>query len=188
MVMDTLPRWFLFVAGSASLVFVSRTSLRQRDSHGFYRFFAWEAILALVLANLPAWFRDPFSIRQVVSWLLLLASAFLALQGVWLLAKRGGSRGLVPGSGNFAFENTARLVTTGVYHFIRHPLYASLLYLAWGAYLKAPFSILSASLLLIATFSLWLTARAEEQEDLRDFGVEYAEYMRWTKKFIPFVF
>ena len=29
-----------------------------------------------------------------------------------------------------------RLVTHGVYQFIRHPMYAALLFLAWGAFLK----------------------------------------------------
>ena len=40
----------------------------------------------------------------------------------------------------------------------------------------------------VATGAVYLTARVEEQENLRNFGAEYAEYMRETHMFIPFVF
>jgi len=71
----------LFVVASAGIVYVSRASLRAPRSHGFYRFFAWEAILALILVNVEYWLRDPFSLHQVVSWILLLASAFVVMLG-----------------------------------------------------------------------------------------------------------
>ncbi len=45
-----------FVVLSLVLVFISRSSLRAPRSHGFYRFFAWEFILALFLLNANVWF------------------------------------------------------------------------------------------------------------------------------------
>ena len=54
-----------FVLATAALAYVSRASLAAPRSHGFYRFFAWEAILALVLLNLDGWLRDPFSWHQL---------------------------------------------------------------------------------------------------------------------------
>jgi protein-S-isoprenylcysteine O-methyltransferase Ste14 len=79
------------------------------------------------------------------------------------------------------------LITTGLYGYIRHPLYSSLLFLAAGAALKAP-SFLTAALLLLASLMIWLTARAEEGENLTCFGEDYAYYMARTKRFIPFIF
>ena len=38
---------FVFFIGSALIVYVSRASLLAPRSHGFYRLFAWETILAL---------------------------------------------------------------------------------------------------------------------------------------------
>jgi len=35
-------------------------------------------------------------------------------------------------------EATTHLVTNGIYQFIRHPLYASLIYLTWGIFFKSP--------------------------------------------------
>jgi len=46
----------------------------------------------------------------------------------------------------------------------------------------------AASLAAVATGTLYLTARVEERENLRNFGAEYAVYMRETHMFIPFVF
>ena len=46
----------IFGLASAGIVYVSRTVLRKPGSHGFYRFWAWEAILALAVMNAPVWF------------------------------------------------------------------------------------------------------------------------------------
>ncbi|HEX7972807.1 MAG TPA: hypothetical protein VF498_00225 [Anaerolineales bacterium] len=91
-----------------------RRPLRQPGSHGFYRFFAWAAILALVILNLPRWFANPSAIHPLISWVLLSVSPIPLIQGISLLRKQGQSRGAVAGSANYAFENTTRLVTSGV--------------------------------------------------------------------------
>lgn len=75
----------IFAAASAALVYVSRASLFRPQSHGFYRFYAWEAILALVLLNAPHWFQNPSSFPQRISWLFLLVATFLVVHGVYLL-------------------------------------------------------------------------------------------------------
>jgi hypothetical protein len=63
-------RLIVFAVCSACLIYVSRASLRVPRSHGFYRFFAWEFILALILLNVDRWFHEPFSAHQIASWLL----------------------------------------------------------------------------------------------------------------------
>jgi protein-S-isoprenylcysteine O-methyltransferase Ste14 len=168
-----------FVVVSAAIVVVSWPSLRDRRSHGFYRFFAFESILILILLNVPQWFRDPFAARQIISWVLLSLSLILAVHGFHLLRVAGKPQGQI--------ENTSTLVTTGAYRFIRHPLYSSLLLLSWGAFLKGP----SAAGLLLAALALGalvVTARVEERENLARFGPAYAAYIKKTRMFIPFVF
>lgn len=64
----------------------------------------------------------------------------------------------------------------------RHPLYASLLALAWGALLEGP-SWLATLLQAVATGALSLTARVEEQENLRNLGAAYGVTMRETHMF-----
>jgi len=84
-------------------------------------------------------------------------------------------------------EKTTRLVRTGAYRYIRHPLYASLFYLGWGVFLKN-LSVASALLIFALTFFLIITAKAEERENMAKWGDEYSSYMRETKMFIPFLF
>lgn len=173
-----LLEFLLFLILSIPLLIYSWPWLRGRRAHGFYRFFAWEAILALIVLNLRFWFADPFSPLHLLAWALLLLSIFLAVHGFYLLQRVGQPQG--------EFENTTRLVAVGAYRTIRHPLYASLLCLAAGAWLKHV-TLMTALLFLIAFAFLYATARVEEGENLAHFGPEYAAYMRRTKMFIPFV-
>lgn len=176
-----------FLAATAGLAYVSRASLLAPRSHGFYRFFAWEAILALVLLNVHAWFHDPFSWNQVFSWCLLLISLFLVLHGVRLLRRRGrpGRQRIDPHL--VGLERTTTLVTEGAYRYIRHPLYSSLLCLAWGVFFKVP-SWICGLLAVVSTLLLVATARVEEATDVRYFGSDYEAYRQRTKMFIPFLF
>jgi len=41
----------IFTIITGLLIYTSRASLRKPDSHGFYRFLAWESILLLFLLN-----------------------------------------------------------------------------------------------------------------------------------------
>ncbi|MGB7874084.1 MAG: hypothetical protein WBL25_06845, partial [Anaerolineales bacterium] len=79
---------FLMLA-TGLLIYISRASLRQPNSHGFYRFFAWESILVLFLFNVEKWFIDPFSWHQIIAWMLLLACLVPLILGVRSLRVRG---------------------------------------------------------------------------------------------------
>jgi protein-S-isoprenylcysteine O-methyltransferase Ste14 len=178
----------VFVLGTGLLIYVSRASLRFTRSHGFYRFFAWELILALFLLNVNVWYANPFAWYQLISWTLLFASLVPLIYGVRALRGRGK-----PDEGHrddptlLAFENTSRLVTSGVYRYIRHPLYTSLLLLTWGIFFKSP-GWLGLLLSIATTFLLLATARADEAECIRFFGEPYRDYMKHSKRFIPFLF
>jgi protein-S-isoprenylcysteine O-methyltransferase Ste14 len=175
-----------FIVGSAFWTAVSWRSLRHPRSHGFYRYFAFEGILILALLNAPVWFHDPFSPRQLFSWLLLNVSAILAIHGFHLLRVAGGPRQKTDGGPDLRFERTSRLVTSGAYRYIRHPLYASLICLAWGTFLK-DISWLTFAVVAVTTAFLFATARVEERENVEHFGESYLEYSARTKMFIPYV-
>lgn len=177
----------LFLLGSAAVLAFSWRSLRYPRSHGFPRYVAFEAILGLLALNLPVWIVDATCPRQLASWCLLAVSLGLALASFYHLLSFGRPSRPEPGSHLHAFENTGVLVVSGPYRFLRHPMYAALLYLAWGVALKdvtAP----TLSLGLAATAALALTARSEETENLARFGEGYRAYMARTKRFVPFLF
>ena len=181
-------RLAIFLAVSAAITWLSWRSLRDLRAHGFYRFFAFELLSALVLLNAPEWFRDPLAARQLVSWCLGAASIALTIEGFRLLRIIGRPAPTPARTNNLPFENTTTPVTVGAYRLIRHPLYASLLALVWGAYLKNPLSIGGIALALGASGFLVATAVAEERENLMAFGAAYAAYMKRTRRFVPFLF
>jgi protein-S-isoprenylcysteine O-methyltransferase Ste14 len=168
----------LFVGGSIVIIGYSWKSFTNLRSHGFPRFFAFEAILGLILINIDYWFNQLFTFLHILSWLCLIASGYLVYQGSLLLRSIGKPQG--------NFENTTHLVKAGVYRYIRHPLYSSLLFLSWGVYLKE-INLKTTILLLVATVALIVTARFEESENLNKFGQEYTDYINETRMFIPYL-
>jgi protein-S-isoprenylcysteine O-methyltransferase Ste14 len=179
---------FVFALASAILIYISRKSLGSPRSHGFHRFFAWECILALFLLNASFWFYQPLAWNQIIAWALLFASFIPLGYGVHFLRTRGKPVEKREGDPSLlSFEKTTQLVTSGIYKYIRHPLYSSLLLLTWGTYFKH-FSTAGTVLAITATIFLILTAKADEIECIQFFGSEYSEYMKTTKMFIPFLF
>jgi protein-S-isoprenylcysteine O-methyltransferase Ste14 len=177
----------IFILTTLGITLFSFKSFRVRYSHGFFRFFVFEGILALILINSEIWFSDPFSVHQIVSWILLLISLYFVIVSVVLLKQIGKPSAAVNEPQNVGFENTTTLVTVGVYRYVRHPMYASLLFLVWGVYFKGP-ALPGFAIAFAVTAFLYATARVEERENVRRFGDEYAAYMTRSKRFIPFVF
>ncbi|HMS27177.1 MAG TPA: methyltransferase [Burkholderiaceae bacterium] len=175
-----------FILLSVVLVYWSRKPLQNIEAHGFTRFFAWETILALLVLQAPVWHAHMFSPLQLLSWTLLFASALLAVMGFRALKTFGQVGHQRQDNSLFAFEKTERLVTKNIYALIRHPMYAALIFLAWGAYLK-DIGVLSTILVIVASVALWFTAKRDELECLAYFGGAYANYMKVSKRFVPFV-
>ena len=177
----------VFLAASAGMAWLSRASLRSFESHGLYRFLTWEAILILALLNIDVWFLEVLSWHQIVSWLLLVASLLLLIHGIQLLRRVGRPGEVRNDPSLLAWEKTTELVRVGAYRYIRHPLYSSLLFLAWGVFFKRP-SWLGIGLALLATLLLTMAARTEESENIAYFGSAYEDYMNETRMFVPFLF
>ena len=179
-------RIILFIVCTIFFLRISWQALKNPGSHGFYRFFIFEGILVLILMNHPYWFHDPFSPLHLLSWLLLLFSIIFIIQSLRMLKTRGGHAERAEMPENFAFENTTNIVEVGLYRYIRHPMYSSLLFLAWGAFLKHV-TLLSSVLILTVSGLLFIVAKVEERENIRYFGGAYVTYMRRTKMFIPWL-
>jgi protein-S-isoprenylcysteine O-methyltransferase Ste14 len=177
----------VFAVVTVGSTWLSRRSLRDFKSHGFYRFFAWELILAVVTLNLDVWFYQPFSWHQLISWPLLLISLYLIIHAVVILHRAGGPAIREGDPTLIGIEKTTQLVTVGPYRYIRHPFYSSLLFLAGGAFFKHP-SWAGGILSALAVIMLVSTAKVEESENINYFGENYRTYMQQTKMFIPFLF
>ncbi|MEO6285365.1 MAG: isoprenylcysteine carboxylmethyltransferase family protein [Dyadobacter sp.] len=78
------------------------------------------------------------------------------------------------------------LITTGPYHFVRHPIYTGLLAAILGTNIGGSFMTLI-WLLLAAIFFIY-SAKKEEKMMLLQFPDEYPAYMQRSKMLIPFIF
>ncbi len=150
-----------------------------------HRFLAFVAVAILVMLNLEYWFDEPFVLRQIVSWLLLLASIAAVTYGV-LSLRRGQPDSKRQDATLLGIEKTTVLVTTGAYRYVRHPMYSSLLFGTLGIFLKHV-SWQSALMTGITVFFAVMTARMEETENMQYFGDAYRSYMKRTRMFIPFL-
>ena len=181
--------WTLVIFGiiSALIILLSWRTLWNFTSHGFYRFFCWECIAWLASANYSYWFKNPFQVKQIFSWIFLITSAYLIIAGILMMKKYGKPKKGKREKELYQFESTSIMVTKGIFRHIRHPLYSSLLFLTWGIFLKnATLPLLIVS--FTSTFFILITAWYDEKECISFFGLEYREYMKKTKKFIPFLF
>lgn len=178
--MTSLLRLFVFVLLSSMAVVASFHAWRVRQVYGLFRFLAFEVLAVLIVWNLGRWFRAPFSIHQMASWIVFAASIALAAHGIYLLKAVGKAQDRI-------MENTQTVVEVGAYRYIRHPIYASLVFFAWGVFLKGA-DIISGILAATATIFLAMTSRYEERFNIDHFGPAYYEYMKRTKMFIPFLF
>ena len=172
--------YFALLAGTVFImVFSWFLSIKYKRYHGIARFFAFESVFILVLLNYKFWFYDPFSLIQIISWILLFLSIYVVITGYLLLKKLGKP--------TINFENTSLVVKSGIYGYIRHPLYLSIFLLGTGVVLKntGTFQLVLGVINIIA---VWVTARIEENEMIEKFGDEYRNYIRETKMFIPFIF
>ena len=77
-----------------------------------------------------------------------------------------------------------RLVQSGPYRIVRHPIYASVLLLGLGLGLIF-FSWIQILIVVASTPFWWLECKREEEEMSSEFGEAYAEYQERTSMLIP---
>jgi len=78
------------------------------------------------------------------------------------------------------------LVTTGPYHFIRHPIYTAATLFCWAGALASP-SLKSIGCAVLVLIGGLLRMRSEETLVVQRYP-EYREYAQRTKRMLPYVF
>lgn len=77
----------------------------------------------------------------------------------------------------------SHLVVTGLYRWVRHPIYSAGLFFIW---LTPVMTVNLLTLYAAATVYIILGAYYEERKLLREFGVAYADYRASTPMFLPY--
>ena len=122
----------------------------------------------------------------VLNFFWILGSLLLIIGGITMCAGRITL-------GKYAFliitiETTQKLVKKGPYAYIRHPIYAGIIFLFLG-YIISFCSFLGV-IIIIPFFIFWFRKRMrlEEKQLLQTFGDEYREYKEKTKRLIPLIY
>jgi protein-S-isoprenylcysteine O-methyltransferase Ste14 len=84
-------------------------------------------------------------------------------------------------------RNEHRLVTTGIYRFIRHPMYTSFFLLAVAQALLLPNWLAGLTGLVGVGILYAFRVRQEERMMLERFGTDYQNYMAHTARLIPWI-
>ena len=134
----------------------------------------------------PPWeyssFKGPIARGGMISYIgLVLFVAGILVQAIAMVQLKGSY------TVRLGVQPEQRLVTDGLYRIVRHPGYLSYLLSIAGIGL-AMCSLLTFVLLLIVT--LFLVKRIQEEEKMltAEFGERYTEYMKRTKRLIPFIY
>jgi protein-S-isoprenylcysteine O-methyltransferase Ste14 len=85
-----------------------------------------------------------------------------------------------------SLKQDPELITSGPYHFIRHPIYAGILLALLGSALGG--SVYWLIILIVMCTYFIYSATVEEKIMLNQFPKIYSTYKKQTKMLIPFVF
>lgn len=85
-----------------------------------------------------------------------------------------------------SLKEKPKLITTGPYRFVRHPIYTGLCIAMTGSMITEGFTWLIWFVFMGSYFIY--SAKKEERSMLLQFPDKYPEYMRRTKMLIPFIF
>ncbi len=116
---------------------------------------------------------------------LLIASALMLRNLSRRALNRSGFSGL--GSTRLQIVEDQKLVTDGVYKYVRHPLYLGDLFRNYGFVLIFS-SMYGLAFMVLANIFLLARINMEENMLIDAFGDEYRDYIQRTRKLIPFIY
>jgi protein-S-isoprenylcysteine O-methyltransferase Ste14 len=190
--------WILLATGLYGLVHSILASVRvktwvaqkvgQVAYQRYYRlaFVIIGALTAIPLLVLVAWLPDQVIYRLPAPWAYLAYSlqAIAALLALISIVQTGLMRfiGFHQALHLDRSEQTETLVTTGLYRWVRHPIYSASFLFLWAA------PVMTGNLLALnlgLSFYLWIGSIFEEKKLLQQFGKAYEAYRWRTPRFVP---
>lgn len=182
--------WAAFlVAWWAPALFADRGTARVKRTELFGWFVGWFVGFGLLFAT--EWARHIAAAQPVarelwsnpaaVAWLLVAAQVGAFTFAFWARVHMGRLW-----SGGMHLMTEHRVVDTGPYRLVRHPIYTAFIAAAWGFALTSP-TPLRLGGALVLTLTMVLKSRAEEALLRRELGAEsYDAYAARTPALIPF--
>ena len=175
--------------------FISASSVKSTQESKGWLAGNWHGIVLLIgglfLSNLPFLAKIGASISSLT--ILLVPHSIVINVVIIVFAVTGLIVAMIARrtlAGNWsravAFKEDHELITTGLYHYVRHPIYTGVLLMILATALSV--GTLSAGIgFVIIVLGLWFKLRAEEELLTKHFPKEYSAYKDRTKALIPYV-
>jgi len=162
---------------------VREESMLGIDTAHFARRIMGELPVLALFAAAP--FERSYHAADAPHWLAGLG-ILIELIGLWLALGARIQLGFFSAGAGSGVGGAARpIVRNGLYHFIRHPIYAGefLVLFAWPFEYGAPLTLIA--MIVVGVVILRRRIQEEEAEMLANYGDEYAGYLRETDAVIP---
>src|SRR5271155_5470650 len=183
---------FLILVGRFYWIITERIANREKpktNSKGIIALYqrlrrlVFPIIEIILFLQLLGWQLFPFSeqlfIIQLIGFVLVLIGVSIAIS-----ARKELGTNWVPAA-EYQIKKKQELVTTGIYKYIRHPIYFSAFLSITGGELIAQSYL--ALIVFVFLFEGYRQSRREEKLLINHFGDSYKTYMKHTKMFIPFL-
>jgi protein-S-isoprenylcysteine O-methyltransferase Ste14 len=181
--MALLAVWFCWWLSTALLRRWGRASMYSRRAVGLALALVPAYLVVLVVAPWEyAHFSGPIPRDGPPAWAGLGLLAAGAAFGAWAMKSLGGSFTI-----RLNVASGQRLATTGPYAIVRHPAYLSYIMELLGLGLALS-SLAGLSLAIVAGVVLAWRTRHEERMLVAEFGDEYRDYARRTRRLLPFIY
>ena len=133
-----------------------------------------------VATGLPVAAERPFSVAVAALGVVVLIAA------LWVFLRSheelGRNRAI-----SLEMRSNHRLVQTGVYHYVRHPMYSSFFLQGVAQFLLLPNWVGGGAGLVGAAVLYAFRIQREENMMLENFGDEYRSYMHRTNRLVPWI-
>ena len=139
------------------------------------------ALLLLVL-SVPGLTHRFLPVSAALEWVGLGIQAAFVLLAIWARRILGSNW-----SGEVRIATEHRLIQSGPYRLVRHPIYTAILWMYFGTMLISG-EIHAPLALLVITLAYWRKIRLEERALGETFGADFDAYRRDTWALVPMVF
>ncbi len=136
--------------------------------------------LVYVVTGFPQAAERPFSTALAILGMVCLVAA------LWVFLRSHAELGR-NWSISLELRGNHRLVQTGIYRFVRHPMYSSFFLLGLAQLLLLSNWVGGGSGLIGAAILYGLRIQREEKMMIENFGEDYRVYMRQTKRLVPWI-
>ena len=135
--------------------------------------------LALYIISPPWWTWTSILLGEWIQWLGILIALVPVFFLIWVHRHLDKQWSIA-----LELQEDHKLITTGPYRFVRHPMYLGIFTYTIGL------MMISSDVLVILffTFTIWVNYRRiprEEQMLIQEFGDEYIEYMKRSGRLLP---